>query len=74
MWPLNLLNQFTRDTLSFEERDTYGRYTTENHNGPGPCLMEAKTLLGNEVYHLHQEDVVNIEEILIDTQNNGEVS
>ncbi len=59
--------------MSYEDRDTYGMYTNENESGPGPRLMGADTLLGNDVYNLQEEDLGDIEEIMLDMQS-GEVS
>jgi hypothetical protein len=51
--------------MSYIERDTYGMYKNDN-NGPGPRLMGADTLLGNDVYNLQDEDLGDIKEIMID--------
>ncbi|SFE64295.1 PRC-barrel domain-containing protein [Nitrosomonas sp. Nm166] len=58
--------------MSYIERDTYGMYK-DNDKGPGPRLMGADTLLGNDVYNLQGEDLGDIKEIMLD-MNTGEVS
>ncbi len=50
---------------NYVARDTLGMYTTE-HDGPGPRLMGADTLLGNDVYNTADEDLGDIKEFMID--------
>lgn len=54
--------------MNYETRDTYGMYktTTYNNKGPGPKLMGADTLIGNDVYNLDDEDLGDIKEIMLD--------
>ena len=60
--------------MNYEERDTYGMYkghtigtrTSELKQGPGPDVMGADTLIGNDVYNQKEEDLGNIKEIMID--------
>jgi len=52
--------------MNYESSDTYGMYKTTHHNGPGPHLMGADTLIGNDVYNLEDEDIGNIKEIMLD--------
>ena len=59
--------------MSYLERDTYGMYKNENESGPGPRLMGAETLIGNDVYNLQDEDLGDIKEIMLDMES-GEVS
>lgn len=59
--------------MSYLERDTYGMYKNENDSGPGPRLMGADTLIGNDVYNLQDEDLGDIKEIMLDMES-GEVS
>lgn len=47
-------------------RDKYGMYSGAPDDGPGPQLMGADTLLGNDVYNLDDEDLGDIKEIMID--------
>lgn len=59
--------------MSYMDRDTYGMYKKDDDKGPGPRLMGADTLLGNDVYNLQGEDLGDIKEIMLD-MNTGEVS
>lgn len=56
-------------STNYEERDTYGMYKTNTGDGPGPHLMGADTLIGNDVYNQQDEDLGDIKEIMLDTQN-----
>jgi hypothetical protein len=47
-------------------RDTYGMYNNDDSKGPGPALMGADTLLGNDVYNSANEDLGDIKEFMID--------
>lgn len=58
--------------MNYETRDTYGMYKTGNDSGPGPRLMGADTLVGNDVYNKQDEDLGDIKEIMLDTSS-GEV-
>ena len=48
--------------MNYQERDTYGMYKGHNgggpdvRHGPGPNLMGADTLVGNDVYNKKDED------------------
>lgn len=46
-------------------RDTYGMYKNVE-GGPGPSLMGADTLLGNDVYNSQNESLGTIKEFMID--------
>ncbi len=67
--------------MNYEERDTLGMYKTgtdgvsavRDHRGPGPELMGADTLLGNDVYNLKDDDLGDIKEIMLDMRT-GRVS
>lgn len=59
--------------MSYLDRDTYGMYKKDKDQGPGPRLMGADTLLGNDVYNSQGEDLGDIKEIMLD-MNSGEVS
>lgn len=59
--------------MSYQDRDTYGMYSSNNGDGPGPQLMGADTLIGNDVYSQNDEDLGDIKEIMLDT-NTGKVS
>jgi sporulation protein YlmC with PRC-barrel domain len=63
--------------VNYEERDTYGMYKVNTHvgpgpdarRGPGPDLMGADTLVGNDVCNQKGEDVGDIKEIMLDMRN-----
>lgn len=66
--------------MNYEDRDTYGMYKTNllrdagsEGQGPGPDLMGADTLIGNDVYNHNEEDLGDIKEIMLDVRN-GRVS
>jgi sporulation protein YlmC with PRC-barrel domain len=50
---------------NYTTRDTYGMYAKKDH-GPGPELMGADTLMGNDVYNQDGEDLGDIKEFMID--------
>lgn len=69
-----------RDRTDYLARDRYGMYANtttatgaggghEGHVGPGPRLMGADTLIGNDVYNTHDEDLGDIKEIMLDMQS-----
>ena len=43
------------------------------HHGPGPALMGADTLIGNDVYNTQDKDLGDIKEIMIDMRS-GRIS
>src|SRR5665213_2612440 len=49
----------------YVSRDKYGMYATGNGHGPGPAIMGADTLLGNDVYNAAGEDLGDIKELMI---------
>lgn len=53
---------------NYVTRDNYGMYanTANTADGPGPSLMGADTLLGNDVYNNDGEDLGDIKEFMID--------
>ncbi len=59
--------------MSYEDRDTYGIYRNSCEEGPGPRLMGADTLIGNDVYNHEDEDLGDIKEIMLDV-NSGKVA
>lgn len=63
--------------MSYLENDQYGMYAGTKMNGdddgPGPKLMGAETLLGNDVYNKRDEDLGDIKEIMLDVPN-GKIS
>ncbi|MCC5827549.1 PRC-barrel domain-containing protein [Alkalimonas sp.] len=58
--------------MNYETRDTLGMYK-ESPDGPGPHLMGADTLVGNDVYNHKEESLGDIKEIMLDVTN-GQVS
>jgi len=50
---------------NYLSRDTYGMYKNLGA-GPGPALMGADTLIGNEVYNVANESLGTIKELMID--------
>lgn len=59
--------------MNYEERDTYGMYKITTKSGPGPGLMGADTLMGNDVFNKQDEDLGDIKEIMLDMRT-GRVS
>lgn len=53
--------------MSYLDRDNLGIYRDEK-NGPGPHLMGADTLIGEDVYNRQNESLGDIKEIMIDMQ------
>ena len=50
---------------NYVTRDNFGMYASSS-SGPGPALMGADTLLGNDVYNRDGEDLGDIKEFMID--------
>jgi sporulation protein YlmC with PRC-barrel domain len=62
--------------MNYEERDSYGMYKGSGaalKHGPGPHLMGANTLNGNDVFNKDGEDLGDIMEIMLDMRS-GRVS
>lgn len=63
--------------MSHIERDPLGMYRASSLNsdaaGPGPTLMGADTLIGDDVYNHQQENLGDIKEIMLDMRT-GEVA
>jgi len=57
---------------NYVSRDTYGMYKN-SQKGPGPALMGADTLLGNDVYNLSDEKLGTIKEFMIE-MNTGRIT
>ena len=55
--------------MSYLERDTLGMYDTSAGKGPGPELMGADTLLGEDVYNRQDESLGDVKEIMIDMRS-----
>ena len=58
----------TTDRADYMSRDRYGMYASPSH-GPGPRLMGADTLQGNDVYNTADEDLGDVKEIMLDMQS-----
>jgi len=52
--------------MNYVTRDTYDMYKSFDHSGPGPHLMGADTLIGNDVYNHQEQDLGDIKEIMLD--------
>lgn len=52
---------------------TYQTYGSTHGDGPGPALMGADTLIGNDVHNLQDDTLGDIKEIMLDT-NNGKIA
>lgn len=59
--------------MSYLDRDIFGIYKQSDKSGPGPRLMGADTLIGEDVYNQNDEDLGDIKEIMLDMQT-GEVA
>jgi sporulation protein YlmC with PRC-barrel domain len=59
--------------MTFEDRDTYGMYKRYDKSGPGPELMGAGTLMGEDVVNRSDEDLGDIKEIMLDMRS-GQVA
>ncbi len=59
--------------MNYQERDALGMYRTSSASGPGPHLMGANTLTGNDVYNKEHESLGEIKEIMLDMRT-GRVS
>ncbi|MES2365450.1 MAG: PRC-barrel domain-containing protein [Pseudomonadota bacterium] len=55
--------------MSYLDRDTLGMYKTRHIDGPGPSLMGADTLIGEDVYNHRDEDLGDIKEIMLDMRS-----
>lgn len=53
--------------MNYVDRDTYGIYKGINDKGPGPRLMGAETLIGDDVCNRKGEVLGDIKEIMLDT-------
>ncbi|MFM2086129.1 MAG: hypothetical protein RLZZ237_998 [Pseudomonadota bacterium] len=54
--------------MSYLDRDILGMYRN-NDTGPGPALMGADTLLGDDVYNHSDEELGDIKEIMLDMRS-----
>jgi sporulation protein YlmC with PRC-barrel domain len=51
--------------MNYTTNDTYGIYKDTDNEGPGPELMGADTLIGNDVVNHIDEDLGDIKEIML---------
>jgi sporulation protein YlmC with PRC-barrel domain len=60
----------TEDAMAnFLDRDRFGMYKSGSDDGPGPALMGADTLLGNDVVNAQEDDLGDIKEIMLDMRS-----
>lgn len=59
--------------MSYADRDTYGMYKNLDKAGPGPRLMGANTLIGEDVYNADDQKLGDIKEIMLNMAT-GEVN
>ena len=55
--------------MSYTERDTFGMYDTHAGKGPGPELMGADTLLGEDVVDAQNQSLGDIKEFMLDMRS-----
>lgn len=55
--------------MSNEDRGIDSADSSYHSRGPGPALMGANTLIGNDVYNRKEEELGNIKEIMLDTHS-----
>ena len=54
--------------MSYEDRDTDSS-DTGHGDGPGPAVMGASTLIGDDVYNRKEENLGNIKEFMLDVRS-----
>ncbi len=59
--------------MSYGDNDSYNIYHNKFGDGPGPYLMGAGTLTGNDVYNLKDEKLGEIKEFMLNMRD-GKVS
>jgi sporulation protein YlmC with PRC-barrel domain len=59
--------------MTYIDNDTYGIYKDTDTDGPGPELMGADTLMGNDVVNHIDEDLGTIKEIMLQVRS-GQVA
>jgi sporulation protein YlmC with PRC-barrel domain len=67
-------------TMNYEQRDSHGMYKSHTNgsgpnasHGPGPYLMGADTLVGNDVFNKEDDDLGDVKDIMLDMRT-GRVS
>ena len=61
-----LASHYKEVKMRYNELDAFGMYVDNGHQGPGPALMGADTLIGNHVHNLKNEHLGEIKEIMLD--------
>ncbi len=51
------------------DTDAAGSYVDAGHQGPGPRLMGADTLIGDHIHNMQNEHLGTVKEIMIDMQS-----
>jgi hypothetical protein len=51
--------------MNYQDSDPLGIYKNSTSSGPGPHLMGANTLIGNDVYDHNDEELGEIKEIML---------
>lgn len=59
--------------MNYQDSDPLGIYKNRTDSGPGPQLMGANTLIGNDVYNHNDEDLGDIKEFMLD-MHSGKVA
>lgn len=59
--------------MGYADRDKYGIYKRSDNAGPGPALMGADTLLGEDVVNANNDNLGDIKEIMLD-MHTGQVA
>lgn len=56
--------------MNYEDTNTSSlNKNIDNDEGPGPQVMGANTLIGNDVYNRQEEDLGDIKEIMLDMES-----
>lgn len=56
--------------MNYEDTNTSNlNKNIDNDDGPGPQVMGASTLIGNDVYNRQEEDLGDIKEIMLDMES-----
>ncbi|MES2153434.1 MAG: PRC-barrel domain-containing protein [Pseudomonadota bacterium] len=55
--------------MSYLDRDRFGIYKYSDNSGPGPALMGADTLIGDDVVNSKDEKLGDIKEIMLDMRS-----
>lgn len=62
------MNDDDRDTTYNERNATAARVEPDTSPGPGPRLMSAGTLIGDDVYNTNGDDLGKVKEIMLDVR------